>query len=449
MPNNYPIPIGARTIMERLERAGYEAYLVGGFVRDTLIGREPSDCDITTSATPEETEAVFRDYPTQEIGKAHGTIGIIVQGELYEMTTYRVDGTYSDGRHPDGVTFTRSLKEDLLRRDFRINAVAMDLNGNIQGVAGYEEDLKEHRITAVGNPDARFQEDALRIMRGLRFAAQLGYSIEENTAAAIHRNRQLLQNIAAERIRVELDKTLTAPNPAPVLREFRDVFAQVIPELAETFDFNQNNPYHCYDVYEHILHVVEHIPGSRELRLAALFHDIGKPRCYTEDRGRGHFYHHEQVSADMTKTILKRLRYDRKTIETVTQLVKVHGRVFSPTCKYARRQLSQLGEEQTLRLIALERADVQSQAPEYRRERVRHIDEFRRIVEQVAEEEGALKVTDLAVKGTDLLALGIPQGPAIGDVLNLLLEKVLNGELSNQREVLLQAVEEWYGKRRS
>lgn len=446
MPNNYPIPSGARIILYRLQEAGYEAYLVGGFVRDTLIGRTPSDCDITTNARPEETQQVFHNCPTQEIGKAHGTIGVIMD-KLYEVTTYRVDGEYTDGRHPDGVTFTRSLKEDLLRRDFRINAVAMDLDGNIQGVPGYEEDFRNHQITAVGNPDKRFQEDGLRIMRGVRFAAQLGYTIEENTAEAIHKNRHLLSNIAAERIRVELDKTLMASNPAPILRQFRDVFAQVIPELAETFDFQQNNPYHCYDVYEHILHVVENIPPERELRLAALFHDIGKPRCYTEDRGRGHFYHHEQVSADMTRTIMKRLRYDRKTSETVTQLVEVHGRVFNRTKKYARRQLSQLGEEQTLRLIALERADVQSQAPEYRRERIRHIDEFHRIVEQVAEEEGAFKVTDLAVKGTDLLALGIPQGPGIGEVLDSLFLRVLEEELPNRREKLLQAVrEDWYGK---
>lgn len=446
MPSNYPIPSGARIILYRLQEAGYEAYLVGGFVRDTIIGREPSDCDITTNARPEETQKVFQNYPTLEIGKAYGTIGVIIE-KLYEVTTYRVDGTYTDGRHPDGVTFTRSLKEDLLRRDFRINAIAMDLNGNIQGVPGYEEDLRNHRITAVGNPDKRFQEDAIRIMRGVRFAAQLDYEIESNTADAIHRNRHVLSNIAAERIRVELDKTLMAPNPAPVLRQFRDVFAQVIPELAETFDFNQNNPYHCYDVYEHILHVVENIPPERELRLAALFHDIGKPRCYTEDQGRGHFYHHEQVSAGMARTIMKRLRYDRKIIEIVIQLVEAHGRVFSPTCKYARRQLSQLGEEQTLRLIALERADVQSQAPEYRRERVRHIDEFHRIVEQVAEEEGSFQIKDLAVKGTDLLALGIPQGPAIGELLYRLFLRVLEEELPNRRDELLQAVKEkGYGK---
>lgn len=446
MLNDYPIPLGAQTIMERLNSAGYEAYLVGGFVRDILIGRTPSDCDITTNARPEEIQRVFRNCPNRDIGKAHGTIGVIMD-KLYEVTTYRVDGTYSDGRHPDEVTFTRSLKEDLLRRDFRINAVAMDLERNIQGVPGYEDDFRNHRITAVGDPNQRFQEDALRIMRGLRFAAQLGYTIEKNTAEAIHENRNLLGNIAIERIRVELDKTLTAPNPAPVLRQFRDVFAQVIPELAETFDFGQNNPYHCYDVYEHILHVVENIPPERELRLAALFHDIGKPRCYTEDRGRGHFYHHEQVSADMTRTILKRLRYDRKTTETVTQLIEVHGRVFSPTCKYARRQLSQLGEEQTLRLIALERADVQSQAPEYREERVRHIDEFHRIVEQVAEEEGSFKLKDLAVKGTDLLALGIPQGPAIGDMLYHLFLMVLEDDFPNQREELLKAAKkDWYGE---
>lgn len=437
------IPAAARFIMERLQASGYEAYLVGGAVRDLILGRQPGDYDITTNALPEETEAVFRDFGTLEIGKAHGTIGVIVDHKAYEVTTYRVDGEYTDHRRPDAVTFTRSLEQDLERRDFRINAVAMDLNGNLRGAPGYEEDFARRQICAVGNPVQRFEEDALRILRGVRFAAQLGYEIEANTGRAIHEKKHLLRQISPERIRVEIEKTLTAPNPLPVLREYRDVFAEVIPELRETFDFNQQNPFHCYDVYEHILHVVGNVPPEPVLRLAALFHDIGKPRCFVVKENWGHFYGHEQVSAEMAEAILKRLRYDRKTVKDVTELVASHGYVFNRTEKYVRRRLNQLGEEQLMRLIDLERGDVLSQAEHVRKERAAAIDAFRELVQTVAEKEGVLKRKDLAIDGRDVLELGVPRGPEVGRVLDEILDRVLEGDLENRREVLLEAAEEW------
>ena len=423
------IPATARFIMERLQASGYEAYLVGGAVRDLILGRQPGDYDITTNALPEETEAVFRDFETLEIGKAHGTIGVIVDHKAYEVTTYRVDGEYTDHRRPDAVTFTRSLEQDLERRDFRINAVAMDLEGNLRGVPGYEEDFARRQICAVGNPVQRFEEDALRILRGVRFAAQLGYEIEANTGRAIHEKKHLLRQISPERIRVEIEKTLTAPNP--------------LPELRETFDFNQQNPFHCYDVYEHILHVVGNVPPEPVLRLAALFHDIGKPRCFVVKENWGHFYGHEQVSAEMAEAILKRLRYDRKTVKDVTELVASHGYVFNRTEKYVRRRLNQLGEEQLMRLIDLERGDVLSQAEHVREERAAAIDAFRELVQIVVEKEGVLKRKDLAIDGRDVLELGVPRGPEVGRVLDEILDRVLEGDLENRREVLLEAAEEW------
>lgn len=435
------VPDDARQIMERLESAGYEAYLVGGCVRDMLIGRTPSDYDITTNAEPDQTEAVFSDQHTLGIGKKHGTIGVVMPGGVYEVTTYRIDGEYTDHRRPDSVTFTRSLIEDLKRRDFTINAMAMDLRGKIIGVVHSREDLENGIIRAVGDPDRRFQEDALRIMRGIRFAAQLQYRIEEETGAALIRNKALLQDIAAERIRVELDKLLVSENPVPVLREYREVIAEILPELRAGFDFNQQNPFHCYDVYEHILHAVEQVPPDRVLRLAALLHDVGKPACFIVRDGWGHFYGHEHKSAEMTDEAMRRLKYDNRTREIVTGLVKAHGTVFNPTEKYARKKINRLGADQLLRLIQLERADVSAQAEAVRAERVRGIGEFREIVERVLAGSHCFSQKDLAVNGSDIIAIGVPEGPLVGKILKELLEKVLDEETVNERDALLKEAE--------
>lgn len=442
----YEIPEDVAAIMTHLEEKGYEAYLVGGCVRDMQIGRVPSDYDITTNASPEEIEAAFSGERTLDIGRKHGTITVVRNGTGYEITTYRVDGKYSDHRRPDTVRFTRSLTEDLKRRDFTVNAMAMDLRGEIIGVAHSREDLTNGVIRAVGDPDRRFEEDALRILRGLRFAAQLTYTVEEETAASLHRNRNLLRDISAERIRAELDKILVAPNGVPILREFRDVFAVVLPELEPGFDFDQQNPFHCYDVYEHILHAVEQTPPDIVIRLAALFHDVGKPACFIVKDGWGHFYGHEGVSAEMADQAMRRLRYDNRTRQDVTELIRVHGTVFQLSEKYARRKLNQLGEAQLYRLIALERADVSAQAEAVRRDRIAQIDVFRGIVGNVLAEEACFGRKDLAVNGNDLREAGIPQGPEIGRILQKLLDAVIDGAIPNDREALLQAARE-FGQR--
>ncbi len=449
-PNPYPlsrivsasIPEQAVKIMSRLETHGYEAYLVGGCVRDMLLGREPSDYDITTSALPDETQAAFADCVTLEIGKAHGTIGVIMNHDIYEVTTYRVDGEYTDSRHPDQVRFTRSIEEDLKRRDFTINAIAMDLRGNVIGVENSIPDLENRILRAVGDPSQRFREDALRIMRGTRFASQLGFNIEEKTAAAIHKDRELLRAIAAERIQTELNKLLLGPAAEPILREYRDVLAVFMPEIETTFDFEQQNPYHCYDVYEHCIHAVSKAPKTVVLRLAALLHDIGKPACFQLKEGWGHFYGHEQASAEMAHQILKRLKYDRKTISQVTELIDCHGYIFNQTEKYARRRLNQLGEEQLLNLIALERADVLSQAEFVREERTKKLDAFRELVEEVIAKESVLSRGGLELSGRDLLQMGIPEGPEIGRIMQIIFDRVIDGELPNERDVLIDAARE-------
>ena len=436
------IPAETQEIMSRLEAHGYKAYLVGGCVRDMLLGREPSDYDITTSALPDETQAVFADCATLEIGKAHGTIGIIMNHDIYEVTTYRVDGEYTDSRHPDQVRFTRSIEEDLKRRDFTINAIAMDLRGEMVGTTGFREDLWNRQIRTVGDPSQRFREDALRIMRGTRFASQLGFNIEEKTAEAIHRDRELLKGIAVERIQTELNKLLLGPAAEPILREYRDVLAVFMPEIETTFDFDQKNPYHCYNIYEHCIHAVSHAPKTVVLRLAALLHDIGKPACFQLKEGWGHFYGHEQTSAEMAHQILKRLKYDRKTISQVTELIDCHGYIFNQTEKYARRRLHQLGEEQLLNLIALERADVLSQAEFVREERAKNLDAFRELVEAVIAKEIVLCRKDLKLNGRDLLQMGIPQGPEIGCIMQIIFDRVIDGELPNDRDVLIDAARE-------
>lgn len=491
------VPQNALAVMKRLEEAGYEAYLVGGCVRDLLLGRVPHDFDITTNALPDEVEALFNGtdgtagvggdgtdpdgrWHTVPVGKEHGTVGVITRNEagrpeVYEVTTYRIDGTYSDNRHPDQVTFTRDLEADLMRRDFTVNALAMDRFGKVRDLVGGLEDLESRTLRAVGDPYARFDEDALRILRGIRFAAQLsgtdggtgGFVIEPATAAAIRERKHLLHNIAAERIRAELDKVLMAPGGVRVLRAYREVFAEFIPELAQGFGFDQQNPYHCYDVYEHTLHAVDAVPrtvllpkpaaaaggGDPEagsdgydsandsayltVRLAALLHDVGKPACFVVRDGWGHFYGHEHTSADMARDVLNRLKYDNKTRGDVVVLIKAHGAVFQADERYARRKLNQLGEERLRMLIALERADVSAQAEAVRAERIDAIDRFAGIVGKVLAEDQCFSVRDLAVDGHDLIALGIPAGPAIGNALSVLLENVIDGKIENDRKTLL------------
>ncbi|MBE6995797.1 MAG: HD domain-containing protein [Ruminococcaceae bacterium] len=429
------VPGYVAEILSALEAAGYEAWCVGGCVRDSLLGREPEDWDVTTSALPEETMAVFAPHaiPT---GLQHGTVTVRSDHKNVEVTTYRVDGEYRDHRRPESVVFTRSLEEDLARRDFTINAMAENARGELRDPFGGAEDLRRGLLRCVGEPDRRFAEDALRILRGLRFAAVLGLEIETETAASIHRNRELLRQIAAERIQVELMKLLRGKDAGRILRQYPDVVGVFWPEVLPMVGFAQKNHHHCFDVWEHSIHALEMVKKDDALLWSALLHDIGKPECFTVDgAGVGHFYGHAQISRDLADTMLRRLKCSTEFRETVVRLVEWHDREIPRTDKGVRRALRLLGEKDLRRLIVLKRADNLAQAPEYHNRQL-DLDEGEAILEKLLAEDACFSLKQLAVNGRDLLALGL-RGAEIGRVLDALLDAVVNGEVPNEREALL------------
>ena len=433
------IPKYVKTVLEMLEEAGYEAWCVGGCVRDGLLGRIPGDWDVTTSAMPEETMAVFggRAVPT---GLQHGTVTVRADHKSVEVTTYRVDGAYHDHRRPDSVSFTHSLEEDLRRRDFTINAMAINLKGELRDPFGGQRDLKAGVLRCVGDPDQRFCEDALRILRGIRFAAVLGFDIDSETGKRIHQNRELLREIAAERIQVEVLKLLCGKNAAEILRQYPDVVGVFWPEVLPMVGFDQKNYHHCYDVWEHTLHALAVIPPEPVLRCAALLHDIGKPRCFTVDeKGVGHFYGHGSISREMANQMLRRLKCSTDFRETVVRLVDWHDRDIPRTDKSIRRALGKRGEPDLRRLIALKRADNLAQAPEFR-DRQLELDKAERILEKLLEENACFSLKQLSVNGKDLTDMGL-SGPSVGAVLKRLLDNVIEGELPNEREALLRQAE--------
>lgn len=431
------IPDYVKTVLAALEAAGHEAWCVGGCVRDTLLGRTPEDWDVTTSARPEETMALFGShaFPT---GLKHGTVTVRSEHRSVEVTTYRVDGTYHDHRRPETVAFTRSLEEDLRRRDFTVNAMALSLGGELRDPFGGQADLKAGVLRCVGEPDRRFGEDALRILRGLRFAAALGFEIDPATAAGIHQNRELLRDIAAERIQVELFKLLSGKTAAEVLRDYPDVIGVFWPEVLPMVGFGQRNFHHCYDVWEHTLHAVAAVPGEPVLRCVMLLHDIGKPNCFTVDEnGLGHFYGHPAISRELADGMLRRLKCSNELRGTIVRLVEWHDRNIPRTDKGIRKALRALGEEDLRRLILVKRADNLAQAPEFW-DRQREIDKAEAILDRLLEEDACFSLKQMAVDGKDLTEMGF-SGPAVGRALDALLERVVNGELPNEREALLEA----------
>lgn len=433
------LPKSAGTILATLEAAGHEAWCVGGCVRDALLGREPEDWDVTTSALPEETRAVFGDraYPT---GLKHGTVSVRDEyGKLVEVTTYRIDGAYPDHRHPDSVTFTRSIDEDLARRDFTVNAIAANLRGEFRDPFGGREDLTRKLLRCVGDPERRFREDALRILRGLRFSAVLGLEIEMETAAAMERNRALLQDIAPERIQTELVKLLTGRYAARPLQAHPGIIGVFWPEVLPMVGFDQRNVHHCYDVWTHSIETLNSTPPVPALRCAALLHDIGKPSAFAPDEaGVGHFRGHAKASVALTNAMLRRLKFPNGFRERVLRLVEWHDRDIPRTDKALRRALRVLGEETLRQLLALKRADNLAQAPAYhgRQAEIRLAEE---ILDRLLAEDACFSLKQLAVNGNDLLAMGLT-GPAVGRALNGLLGRVVDGELPNNRDALLEAL---------
>lgn len=434
------IPDYVVNLLKTLETAGFEAWCVGGCVRDTLLGRQPGDWDVTTNALPEETLSVFgeRAVPT---GLKHGTVTVRMEGGTVEVTTYRVDGAYTDHRRPDSVTFTPSLTEDLRRRDFTVNAIAMNRMGELQDPFGGREDLEDRILRCVGDADRRFGEDALRILRGLRFAAVLGFEIEEETAASIHRNRELLRSIAAERVQVEFWKLLEGKNCVPVLREYVDVMGVFWPELLPMVGFDQRNYHHCYDVWEHSLHAAEAAGNDSLLRCVLLLHDIGKPGSFTQDaEGVGHFYGHSAKSRELADGMLRRLKCSNDQRETVLRLIDWHDRNIVLTDRGVGRALRVLGEKDLRRLLRVKRADNLGQAPAFHI-RQAEVDKAEEILERLLAEQACFSLKQMAVNGRDLLALGL-HGPEIGAVLERLLDGVIEGKLPNEREALLDAAKQ-------
>ena len=434
----FALPEQVKEAINRLEQAGYEAYIVGGCVRDTLLGRAPNDWDITTSAMPEETLACFSDHRTIETGIKHGTVTVLLGGMPLEITTYRIDGTYSDNRRPDSVSFSRCIGDDLSRRDFTVNAMAYNPTRGLVDLFDGQAHLADGIIACVGDPTTRFCEDGLRILRALRFSATLDFSIDEPTSDAIHACRDLLSNIAFERIREEFCKLLCGKGAVRILRAYHDVIATFLPEIAPCVGFLQNSRYHCYDVWEHTLHALVENHGSDLMtRLVILLHDIGKPHCYTEDELGGHFKGHGPIGTRMAEDILRRLRFDNDTVGRVTCLVDYHDRAFPAEERAIKRLMQKMSEEDILRLLEVQRCDRLAHAPEHSAPS----EENRRIpliMEEIKRSGACLSLKTLAIKGDDLLALGYPAGKEIGQMLSRLLDAVVEGALPNDRTVLLQ-----------
>ena len=435
------LPFFVAEAIDRLEAAGFEAVAVGGCVRDMLAGKTPHDYDIATAATPDEICAVFSGERLIETGLKHGTVTVLLSGEPLEITTYRKDGTYSDGRRPDSVTFSRSLKDDLSRRDFTVNAMAFSPRRGVTDLFGGQADLKAGILRCVGEPRVRFSEDALRVLRGLRFASQHGFSIEEKTAAAMNAMRDALSPVSAERIYAEMTAMLCGRDVTRVLLAFPEIVCAVLPELKDAVGFSQNNRHHLYTVYSHIARVVGAVPATPALRWAALLHDCGKPACATVDAaGESHFHGHPQESAKRADAVLSRLRADNRTKETVLELIELHDLRTPPTERAVKRLLSKVGEERFFELCDLATADRLAQNPVFFASSKTREDAVRDLAKKLLSEKPCLAVTDLAVSGDDLLKAGIPAGKELGDTLRRLLDFVLDGDCENTKEDLLKRI---------
>ena len=431
------IPAGAARILKVLEANGYEACVVGGCVRDSLLGKKPHDWDITTSALPRQVKALFS--RTIDTGLKHGTVTILSGKEAYEVTTYRIDGEYLDGRHPSEVTFTASLREDLERRDFTINAMAYNEKDGLHDFFDGLSDLKEGRIRAVGDPYRRFGEDALRILRAVRFSAQLGYSVEEETLRAMRTLAPSLSRISAERIAAEIEKILVSPHPDRLRMAYEcGITAVVLPEFDRCMETPQNNPHHIYNVGEHTICALMQAGPDRILRTEILLHDVGKPLCRsTDEKGIDHFYGHPEAGAQIAEEILRRLKSDNETRRKTVQLVRCHDREIRLTPEGVRKAVVRVGEDLFPLLLDVKEADMLAQSTYRREEKKKHIEKIRELYAQILQEKDCLTLRDMAVNGKDLIEYGFKPGKDIGRILQEMLEDVLAEPSHNDREYLL------------
>ncbi len=441
MKRKFLLPEAVEYILNRLAECGFEGYIVGGSVRDLLCGETPNDFDFCTDATPVEIKKCFADHRMLDIGAKHGTVTLILENTNYEITTFRTEEGYRDRRRPDKVCFVRDISSDLARRDFTINAMAYNRLVGIIDLFGGEEDLRNRVIRTVGDANLRFEEDALRIMRALRFASALGFSIEEQTEKAIFDSRALLLDVSSERLRDELSKLLVGDGVVDILLRYSSVLEVFIPEISASIGFLQHSPHHRYDVYEHTARSIGTAPKQLEVRLTLLFHDLAKPQCFTTDeQGVGHFYNHQKIGSDIAIDALRRLRYKNETVSAVAELVRWHQSDIATTQKSVKRWLSKLGTDRFFQLIDVKIADNRALCAYDVTDRIDRFHAIGLMAKEIVEQNACLSIKDLAIDGNDLKSLGIPQGKEIGRALSVLLEKVLNETLPNEKHELIRYI---------
>ena len=434
------LPATVKAVLDGLHGKGYEAYAVGGCVRDSILGRRPDDWDITTSALPEQVKSIFR--RTVDTGIAHGTVTVLIGEKAHEVTTYRIDGTYGDGRHPDNVTFTASLSEDLKRRDFTVNAMAYNEEEGLIDICGGMDDLQKKIIRCVGDPMERFSEDALRILRAIRFSAQLNFGIDRETLVGIVRLAPTLEKISAERICTELLKLIESDHPEYLKVAYEAGITRIIlPEFDAMMDTPQKNPHHCFNVGEHTLKSLEAIESGRVTRLTMLLHDVGKPSCRTTDEeGIDHFKGHGPLGAELAGKIMRRLKLDNDTIRKVTTLIRYHDWRMRPDEKEVRHAVSRIGAELFPVLLKVQTADMLAQSPEYMPEKLQRIVEVSTAYEKIIREAQCVSLKDLKITGRDIMSFGCAPGPEVGRLLQLALEEALDDPEKNDREYLLNFI---------
>jgi tRNA nucleotidyltransferase (CCA-adding enzyme) len=427
----------SKIAVETLKSNGFEAFLIGGSVRDFIMGVPIGDIDITTNATPTQVKEVFKDFRVIETGIKHGTITVLIDNEPIEITTYRNEGTYSDNRHPDTVSFSKSLSDDVVRRDFTMNAIAYDFSSGFCDLVDGIKDIENKTIRCIGDARTRFQEDALRILRALRFSSVLGFTIEENTKTAIHNCKDLLKNISAERIQTEFLKLICGKNAYNILKEYSDVISVFIPEMKMCIDFEQKNKHHCFDVYTHSLKALEKSKPDPVVRLAVFFHDIGKPYvAHFDEKGEQHYYGHPKKSAELTEKILTRLRFDNDTKNKVVTLVNFHDSPIMvndnvlPDRKRLKKIMSQIGIEMIFHLVHIKFCDNSAQNPKYYRG-----DDFYKatynMIDDILNEQECFSIKDLKINGNHLISMGF-KGKEIGKILNTVLDLVINEKIKNE-----------------
>jgi len=436
------VPNDAAEILRILRSSGFEAYIVGGFVRDSVISSPSGDVDITTSALPNEISEIFNENYVSKNGLKHGSVGVVYKNTSYEITTFRIDGEYKDHRHPESIIYTRSLREDIKRRDFTINTLCCDSEGNVIDTLGAIDDISNKLIRTVGDPDKRFHEDALRILRGIRFASVLGFRVDSATARSMHRNKHLLGDVSQERITEEFMRTICGAHFREAFNEFRDIFLDIIPELRECKDFKQYSKYHIYDVLTHSIIAASNIENKPLLRLSALFHDIGKPFCFTrDDKGEGHFFGHAAKSCEICESLFKRLKLSNSISEKSLLLIKHHGDTIENNKKQIKKAMQKLTPDLFFDLLKIKIADISALSPEHHY-RTSELNEIRKTAEEIIKENECLNISDLSVNGNDLIDIGFTQGKDIGKTLSLLLEEVLSDNIKNEKNILLNRAKE-------